>query len=302
MAKQGATQYKTAEFRENVQMAYLDAASRYSTNEEIASAMQETLRETYKEVTITIEGGKIKIGTGEGAPMDLSEFTTQVEGGLVPNINNTTAPQEGQSNVNTLTLSNLSYEIQNWSYETSTNKQMATVLFSTNEQGITIQTSTDGTNFSNTNPVTVESEKEIYIKFSDGQVVSESFNAYTPHWTGSVNFNANAGNDTVTNMPQSPQTKSYGEALAISETPTRTGYTFIGWSENKDATAEGIDVSVGGGYDKNKETTLYAIWTTNNYTVVYNLNGGEGTPPTMQTESYGETVNVSFSPEPTRTG
>ena len=302
MAKQGATQYKTAEFRENVQMAYLDAASRYSTNEEIASAMQETLRETYKEVTITIEGGKIKIGTGEGAPMDLSEFTTQVEGGLVPNINNTTAPQEGQSNVNTLTLSNLSYEIQNWSYETSTNKQMATVLFSTNEQGITIPTITDGTNFSNTNPVTVESEKEIYIKFSDGQVVSESFNAYTPHWTGSVNFNANAGNDTVTNMPQSPQTKSYGEALAISETPTRTGYTFIGWSENKDATAEGIDVSVGGGYDKNKETTLYAIWTTNNYTVVYNLNGGEGTPPTMQTESYGETVNVSFSPEPTRTG
>ena len=82
MARQGASQYKNAEFRESVQMAYLDAISRYSTNEEIASAMQETLRESYNEITVTAEGGTIKIGTGEGDPIDLSELTTPVDGGF----------------------------------------------------------------------------------------------------------------------------------------------------------------------------------------------------------------------------
>ena len=82
MARQGASQYKNAEFRESVQMAYLDAISRYSTNEEIASAMQETLRESYNEITVTVEGGTIKIGTGEGDPIDLSELTTPVDGGF----------------------------------------------------------------------------------------------------------------------------------------------------------------------------------------------------------------------------
>jgi len=57
-------------------------------------------------------------------------------------------------------------------------------------------------------------------------------------------------------------------------TPTRTGYTFQGWY---DATSGGNKVGNGGAtYTPTKDTTLYAQWKANNYTVKFNLNKGDG--------------------------
>ena len=83
-----------------------------------------------------------------------------------------------------------------------------------------------------------------------------------------------------------------------SSVPTRTGYTFVGWSESKSAgSAEYIS---GGKFSKNANTTLYAVWKINTYTVKYDLNGGTGSIAS-QTKTYGTDLTLTSS-VPTRTG
>ncbi len=57
-------------------------------------------------------------------------------------------------------------------------------------------------------------------------------------------------------------------------TPTRTGYSFKGWSTSSNSTSGII-----GSYTPSGNITLYAIWEAKNtYTVSYSANGGTGTP------------------------
>ena len=71
-------------------------------------------------------------------------------------------------------------------------------------------------------------------------------------WT--VAYNANGG----TGAPAS-QTKTYGQTLTLSSTrPTRSGYTFLGWSTN--AAGTGTAYAPGGSYTANAAATLYAVW------------------------------------------
>lgn len=95
-----------------------------------------------------------------------------------------------------------------------------------------------------------------------------------------VSYNANNGSG----APAS-QTKWYGESLTLSSTvPTRTGYTFLGWSTSSTATT--ATYSAGGSYTNNAGAALYAVWKANTYTVTYNANGGSSTPAS-QTRTYG---------------
>ena len=112
--------------------------------------------------------------------------------------------------------------------------------------------------------------------------------------TYTVTYNANGGSG----APAS-QTKTYGVTLTLSSTkPTRTGYTFLGWSTSSTATS--ATYSAGGSYTSNSSATLYAVWSINTYTVSYNANGGSGAP-SSQTKTYGVTLTLS-STKPTRTG
>lgn len=68
-----------------------------------------------------------------------------------------------------------------------------------------------------------------------------------------VTFDANGG----TGAPQ-PQYKDKGIALTLSRTkPTRTGYTFDGWSITRNGT---VNYRPGSAYTTDKEATLYAVW------------------------------------------
>ncbi len=90
--------------------------------------------------------------------------------------------------------------------------------------------------------------------------------------TYSVSFNPNYGNG-----GPGTQTKTYGIDLIISDQiPTRGGYTFIGWSTNKDATTP--EYLIGDKYTDNSSITLYAVWKMDTYTVRYDANGGTGAP------------------------
>lgn len=121
-----------------------------------------------------------------------------------------------------------------------------------------------------------------------------SFTVTVPAWTSYViTYNANGGSG----VPSS-QTKWKDQALILSSTkPTRTGYSFLGWSTSSSATS--ATYAAGGSYTANAAATLYAIWKANTYTVKFNANGGTGAPGN-QTKTYGKTLTLS-STKPTRT-
>lgn len=111
-------------------------------------------------------------------------------------------------------------------------------------------------------------------------------------WQWKVSYNANGG----TGAPGS-QTKTIGVDLKLSTTkPTRTGYTFLGWSTSK--TASSASYSPGATYSSNAALTLYAVWKINTWTVKYDANGGTGAP-SSQTKTYGQTLKLSTT-KPTK--
>lgn len=111
-------------------------------------------------------------------------------------------------------------------------------------------------------------------------------------WT--VSYNANGGSG----APAS-QTKTYNQTLTLSSTvPTRTGYTFLGWS--KSSTATSATYAAGGSYTDNAAATLYAVWKLNTYTVSYNAGGGSGAPAS-QVKTYGVSLTLT-SATPTWAG
>lgn len=128
----------------------------------------------------------------------------------------------------------------------------------------------------------------------DSATKSVSFSVSVPAWTSyTVTYNANGG----TGAPSS-QTKWKDQTLTLSSTkPTRTGYSFLGWSTS--ATATTATYSAGGSYTANASDVLYAVWKANTYTIKFNANGGTGAPGN-QTKIYGKALTLS-SVKPTRT-
>ena len=108
-------------------------------------------------------------------------------------------------------------------------------------------------------------------KNSDSVLHSIKINVNVDAKTYTISYNVNGG----TGAPES-QTKTHGSALTLNSTkPTRTGYTFLGWSTSSTATS--ATYSAGGSFTINANTTLYAVWKPNTYTVKFNANGGTGT-------------------------
>lgn len=132
-----------------------------------------------------------------------------------------------------------------------------------------------------------------------GSVTTDWASATVNVWIGgkptyTVTYNANGGSGAP-----SSQTKYHGQSLTLSSTtPTRTGYTFLGWSTSSTATS--ATYSAGGSYTSNSAATLYAVWKLNSWTVSYNANGGSGAP-SNQTKNHGTDLTLS-STIPTRTG
>lgn len=127
----------------------------------------------------------------------------------------------------------------------------------------------------------------------DSATKNVTFNVSVPAWTSyTVKYNANGGSGAPGN-----QTKWRDQTLKLSSTkPTRTGYSFLGWSTSNDAS---VEYAAGANYTANSAATLYAVWKANTYAVKYNANGGSGAPGN-QTKTYGVTLKLS-STIPTRT-
>lgn len=125
------------------------------------------------------------------------------------------------------------------------------------------------------------------------------------------NVPANSKKTDVKNMPGN-QTKIYDQNLTLqSNVPTRTGYTFVKWTTNKDGT--GTAYQPGSQYSYNRDSdggtvTLYAVWTPWKYTVRYDKNVPASSSsqtvsnmPADQTKT--EEVNLTLSSnKPVRNG
>lgn len=113
-------------------------------------------------------------------------------------------------------------------------------------------------------------------------------------------YNANGGSGAPSNQTGSNTGTSPYYTFTVSSTvPTRTGYTFLGWSTSSSATSASY---TGGGsitVTSSGTTNLYAVWKVNTYPVSYNANGGTGAPA-AQTKTYGVNLTLS-STAPTRT-
>ena len=119
-----------------------------------------------------------------------------------------------------------------------------------------------------------------------------------PYATYTVTYNANGGSGAP-----SSQTKTHGTTLTLSSTtPTRSGYTFVGWGTS--ATDTSSNYSAGGSYTANASITLYAIWK-KTITLTYSANGGSGAPSSQSATVYNATTSYTFtisSTKPTKTG
>lgn len=110
----------------------------------------------------------------------------------------------------------------------------------------------------------------------------------------SVIYSANGG----TGAPAT-QTYPVGASVTLSTVrPTRTGYNFLGWSQDSKAAA--ASYNPGGTYTFSGNVTLYAVWAKQTYTISFNANGGIN-PPSSQTKTYGVDLTLT-SAQPTREG
>ena len=136
--------------------------------------------------------------------------------------------------------------------------------------------------------------------------------AYTkivvPKYNYYLRYHANGGTGEPNTQSTLGTTATTVTFRVSSNEPTRTGYTFLGWSFDSTATLADY---VGGDpvtlYSGNPDRTLYAVWKYTpkyNYYLRYHANGGTGEPNTQSTLGTTATT-VTFrvsSNEPTRTG
>lgn len=114
----------------------------------------------------------------------------------------------------------------------------------------------------------------IEITWSDnykGTISASSLITIPAKTSYTVTYNANGGSGTPP-----ADTKWYGTALNLnfSTIPTRTGYTFLGYSTSSTATSATWNSS-SKSYTYNSGATLYAVWSENSITIYYCGNGAD---------------------------
>ncbi len=169
-------------------------------------------------------------------------------------------------------------------------------------------TGTTATNHVKNNLYTFSQLPTSYVSRTSGEI--KAYKPSTPKYNYYLRYDANGGTG-------GPNTQKTLETTATSVTfkvpstkPTRTNYTFLGWSFNSTATAasyvSGDTVTLSSG---NPDRTLYAVWEYKpptpkyNYYLRYDANGGTGGPndqSTLGTTATSVTFKIP-STEPTRT-
>lgn len=161
-----------------------------------------------------------------------------------------------------------------------------TILF--NKNSFTLDNKFDGIGSAVTNKVTLNDVNSwgalhacpgaaSYTNEGSAWHMNDDINVYT------VAYDANAGDDIVTNMPTNPQGYFFG-SYTTAAAPSREGYDFQGWK------AEGTDnvYEANQKFTLNGDVTLVAQWTLSNANVTFMIDGGTWTAP----ETVKDTANA----------
>lgn len=159
----------------------------------------------------------------------------------------------------------------------------------TNSSGgsVTVSHSTSGT-------ATMSMSIDIYVLFNDAKFyVDDSGSVNLTTHTSTLTVNPNGGT-----WNGSTSSQNFSQAPTSSKTianPSRTGYTFDGWTKSGGGSLSSTTYTFG-----SSNGTLAANWQINTWAVDYDANGGSGAPAS-QTKTYGQTLVLSAD-VPTRTG
>ena len=134
--------------------------------------------------------------------------------------------------------------------------------------------------------------------------MSSTVNLYAVCTPKTYTINYSCGND-GTGTPPVSATATYNSSFTVATTANtcaKPGYEFAGWVDTTNAdwtNWSGIWVYDNGDYGiQNNEMTLSAVYAPLNYTITYNLDGGEATNP----ESYDKETPTFTLENPTRLG
>lgn len=110
-----------------------------------------------------------------------------------------------------------------------------------------------------------------------------------------ITYDTNGGSPTP-----STQTKKHGENIHITSTqPSKANSYFVGWTTEKNSKT--VQYYTNQVYREDKSITLYAVWNSEYYDIIYDANGGAGGPESVFETQIGTSVVIS-SVKPTREG
>lgn len=153
------------------------------------------------------------------------------------------------------------------------------------------------------------------VKFAEGAIPGRYYANVTLSLTAtpavltkySITYNANSGSNAPVAQIAESYDKSYTFTIASQGSMTRSGYNFLGWSENSTATT----ATYAAGSSKitlsstSPSKTLYAVWKQNsyNYKVTYDCKSGTGCPSNLDANSTAASYSYTIpSTKPTRSG
>ena len=164
----------------------------------------------------------------------------------------------------------IAFKSNNTSYGTVSSSELLIVkgrTFSTSGTTLTLQ---DGRKVT----ATVKNATGYTTKLSSWSPASGTVNAATTvtanfsrtinSYTVTYNFSENGGQSAT----KTSATVNYGAAIDLTPTASKSGYTFIGWNTNKDATSKLSSLNMG-----TSNVTLYAIYS-KTITATFNYSGG----------------------------
>ena len=115
------------------------------------------------------------------------------------------------------------------------------------------------------------------ISQHDGQTLLATFTQDTPtSYTCYLYYNANGGSGAPSTQSYTGTSTSSHTFTISSSTPTRSGYTFLGWSTSSSATTASYNPGDTISVSYNGSKTLYAVWQSTNYTVTISKSPSAG--------------------------